>query len=435
VSRINRLALAVVRSALLWGTLGSLGFYTLIHTGTLKGEFFDRYFAGHWVNYTETILFFFGLALLILRSCDLADQRFLLKKKSFELGLPVPDAAAESRALLEHVDKLPAGEQQHYFPRRLREALDGVMRNGSADSLENDLRYLSDMDGGRAHAGYAMVRLIIWAIPILGFLGTVIGITMAIAALDPKALEHSMNTVTAGLGVAFDTTALALGLSMVLMFLQYFVDKQEQRLLGEIDVRILDLLAPRFPTAGSTDDPDMRAVRRMADAVIGNVERCVSRQAELWKESMAVADQHWKEVAAVGSAQLEDAFARAITKSMDLHRKHLLAAEDAASEQNRKHWAGVQQALEACTATAREQQAELASQAQALVRVVEATGHVRSLEESLNRNMAALTASQNLQETLISLSAAVSLLSARLERVGTPTAHLGVHTNPASKAA
>ena len=54
------------------------------------------------------------------------------------------------------------------------------------------------------------MRLIVWAIPILGFLGTVIGITMALNAIDPKAVEESMMQVTTGLGVKFDTTALAL---------------------------------------------------------------------------------------------------------------------------------------------------------------------------------------------------------------------------------
>lgn len=434
MSFINRWALAVVRSPIVWGGLGSLGFYTLLHTGVLHGAFFDRYFAGHWVNYTETILFFFGLALLVLRSCDLADQRYDLKRKSFDLGLPLHDAAAESRTLLEHLEKEPASEQGDYFLRRIRDALEGVLRHGSADSLESDLRYLSDQDGGRAHGGYAMVRLIIWAIPILGFLGTVIGITMAIAALDPKALEKSMDVVTGGLGVAFDTTALALGLSMVLMFLQYFVDKQEQLLLADVDVRTLELLTPRFPQSGSTEDPEMRAVRRMADAVIGTVERTVERQAELWLNTMTVAEERWQETASLGATLLEEAFGRAISRSMSEHRKHLATEDAAAAEENRKHWRGVQSALEACAAATQQQQRDLTDQTQSLLRVVEATGQVRELEESLNRNVAALAASQHLQETLINLSAAVNLLSARLERVAPVGPYVGSHTST-SKAA
>ena len=75
MSRFNRFASAVMHSSILWGSLASLGFFTLIHTGTLSDEFFRRYFAGHWVEYCETIMFFIGLAQLILKFGDVADQR------------------------------------------------------------------------------------------------------------------------------------------------------------------------------------------------------------------------------------------------------------------------------------------------------------------------------------------------------------------------
>ena len=61
----------------------------------------------------------------------------------------------------------------------------------------------------------------------MGFLGTVIGITVAIANLSPSQMEN-ITDVVAGLGTAFDTTATALGLSMVLMFSHFLVDRQEQ---------------------------------------------------------------------------------------------------------------------------------------------------------------------------------------------------------------
>ena len=86
--------------------------------------------------------------------------------------------------------EIPEADKKSFLPQRLKAALEGVCRKGSGDGLEDDLRFLSDIDAGRAHASHAMVRIIIWAIPILGFLGTVIGITMAIAGLDPKMLEN-----------------------------------------------------------------------------------------------------------------------------------------------------------------------------------------------------------------------------------------------------
>jgi hypothetical protein len=150
---------------------------------------------------------------------------------------------------------------------------------------------------------------------------------------------------------------------------------------------------------------------------------------------MATAEQHWSEVASAGSGHLEESLTKALTRSLDVHRKNLLAAEEAAATEARKHWGGVQQALESCAAGSKSEIEALAEQAKDLVRVVEATGHVRSLEESLNRNMAALATSQHLQETLINLTAAVSLLNARLERFAPTAAHLTLHAGSASKAA
>ncbi len=60
--------------------------------------------------------------------------------------------------------------------------LQHVRRHGSAETLDDELKYLSDIDAGRLHTGYGLFRVIVWAIPILGFLGTVIGITMALNA-------------------------------------------------------------------------------------------------------------------------------------------------------------------------------------------------------------------------------------------------------------
>ena len=70
-----------------------------------------------------------------------------------------------------------------------------------ADRLDDELRYLSDLDAVRLPRGYALFRVIVWAIPILGFLGTVIGITMALNSVDLQAPDKSMLQVLNGLGL------------------------------------------------------------------------------------------------------------------------------------------------------------------------------------------------------------------------------------------
>ena len=420
MSKANRISLAIMRSPLLWGLLASVAFFAPIQTGRWKDEFVIRYFAGHWVEYVETAMFFVGLASLILKAIDVMRQSGSLSQIALPPAAAAPLPPSEAGALITALDEVPEQQRDDYLPRRLREALQSVRFAGSADKLGDELKYLSEADASRSYSSYAMLRIIIWAIPILGFLGTVIGITMAIASLNPQALEDSLPTVTGGLGVAFDTTALALGLSMVLMFTQFFVDRMEGKLLSAVDSRAAEELGGRFEQIGAIDDPQVAAVRRIADAVIRSTEALVERQAEVWQRSIDAAQRRWSELAAASGKQVETALAGALSQSIAAHAERLAASAEASAEQNRRNWSRLQQALADSTEKAKSQQTELTRQGEILLRVVEATGHVTKLQEALNGNLAALSGAQHFEETVLNLAGAIHLLNARLGQVGAP---------------
>jgi biopolymer transport protein ExbB/TolQ len=316
--------------------------------------------------------------------------------------------------LLEDLAVFARRNGEGYLSRRLRDAVSFVSRKGSAETIEQEIKHLSENDLGEATQSYGFIRIIIWAIPILGFLGTVIGITIAIANLNPQQLEQSLPEVTAGLGVAFDTTALALGLSMVLMFFQFVVDKYENRLLAAVDRRMSEELVGRFKTELAPQDPLMLAVRRMVDAVVPATERLVVRQAEIWQASMEAANSRWVETSQKAGRQLEAALAAALAKSLPQHAAELAGAEKEIAEQNRRHWSQLQQALEQAAGSMSQQHSELSRQSEMLLKVVEATDQVGRLEQALNRNLQALAGARNFEETVVSLAAAIQLLSARL---------------------
>lgn len=96
-----------------------------------------------------------------------------------------------------------------------------MKQRGSAEDLDDQLRNFADADSIEFEGSFGLTRFITWAIPILGFLGTVLGITGAISGVTPEMLEKSMSTVTDGLALSFDATALALALTMVCMFLAF----------------------------------------------------------------------------------------------------------------------------------------------------------------------------------------------------------------------
>jgi hypothetical protein len=420
VSQLNRFSKALVKSPILWGAAASVGFFAMVDRGMLGPKFFPRYCAGHPVEYVETILFFVGLAALAVKALEVSAQRMALGKPL--LG-PIPrdgQSPSDCPALLARLASLPRSWQGHYLVRRLRSGLEYVGRRDSAESLDEQLKHLADLDADRVHGSYGLLRLIVWAIPILGFLGTVIGITMAIASLRVDALEESMVEVTAGLGVAFDTTALALALSIILMFTQHYVDRAEGSLLAEVDRRVDAELSGRFAAVSSAPDGQMAAFRRMTETMVRSLDDLMRRQAEQWRASVEAAGQRWTQTADAVGRQLQASLAGALAESLKAHARQVASAEEAAAEKNRRHWGEVQRTLSRAAETLAATQVALVDKAEVLGRAVEGTAYVAKLEETLNHNLAALAGAKNFEDTVMSLAAVIHLLNTRL--AGSPAA-------------
>jgi hypothetical protein len=193
-------------------------------------------------------------------------------------------------------------------------------------------------------------------------------------------------------------------------------------------------LAGRFEQLGTSDDPQLAAMRRLAESMLRATEKLVQRQAEVWQKSMDAAAARWSEMAATAGRQLETSLSAALAQSLSAHAEKLAASAEATAEQNRRNWSRMQQTLADGTQAIKAQQSELARQAEILLRVVEATGHVTRLEEQLNHNLAALAGAQHFEETLLNLAGTVNLLNARLGHVAVPQVGL-TSTSSASKAA
>ena len=404
-------------SPILWGGLACGGFYGLIHAGVLDGQFVRQYFASHPVEYAATAMFFIGLAALVIKLLSISIQHQRLDEPLLE---PIPSGGqpvADCLSLAARLGCLPAARQNDYLVRRLDDALEHVRRSGSAEGLEEELRYLADMDAGRVHASYGLVRVIIWAIPVLGFLGTVIGITLAIGKLAPESLETSLPEVMTSLSVAFYTTTQALGLSIVLMFAQFISDRKENTLLDKVDQRVEAEMVGRFERVSDGADDQLGAIRRMAEAVIASSDQLVRRQTELWRLTMEAAEQRWATTANAAADQLQTALAGALDESLKAHARELTANEQRFADKNRENWERIQQTLVQNTEIVASLHEDVLKEAELLGRAVEATGQVASLEETLNHNLRALAGSSNFEQTVMSLAAAIHLLNSRLSQM------------------
>jgi biopolymer transport protein ExbB/TolQ len=488
----------VLRQPVVWGLAIGTNFFALLFQGAINSPLLSRYCAGHAIEMIELTVFFVGLSALALRFLNVVGQFPSLR------GTLLTAAPAGGNTVADCDNLLAQLAERHvlsetFIVRRLHDALDFVRRTNSADTLEPHLRHLEEIESVRVNSAYAMVRIIIWAIPILGLLGTVIGITIAVANLNPATLEESMTKVTHGLGVAFDHTATALSLTMLLMFTKSGVERLEDALLERVDERVSHELVGRFEQTGVAADPNVAAIRRMSDQVVATIESLAGRQTEIWQSTIDAAHQQWADVSIGAARTLRDSFSTAIKESLDRHslainqgtqhhidrlvsgtalhaelldrsaqatsdrlrdgleklaelliealERHgdvMTASEKELAAENRQHLSEVETALSTAMAGAAErqerlitqsehllkemqialveaagatveQQEQLIRQSEVLLKVVDATGQIRKLEESLTQNLGAVQKVHNFEEMALDLSTAIQLLSANLE--------------------
>jgi len=403
-TRKQKSSLLKIMGSLGWpiciGTAAGIGFYALLLKGPYDAPFMQRYFASHPVAYVATMMFFIGVAALIVRAVNLVGQFFWLGRTTLS---PIPDKGqpvSEAGQLLSEIQALPGGARRGYLGGRLEQAIDSVRRNDSADRLDDELKYLSDMDADRQHDAYSLVRIIIWATPMLGFLGTVVGITQALGDLATRQmggdLQVAMQGLLAGLYVAFDTTALALSLSIVLMFMQFMVNQWETQLLAVVDVRANNAMVGRFQQLGAAHDPHLASIELMCRKVIDSTDELVQRQSKLWQQAMDGVGEKWQQV----GQQTGESLAKVL--------------QDSLGQEATKQWEPVQAAMEKNAGQLLSLQSSFSQQADKLEKLMAITAEVVQLETVLQRNLEHLVEAGHFEQAVASLSAAIQLLVARL---------------------
>ena len=376
----------IFASPVLWGGIFSVAFYFPIHQGWISDPFIQRYFASHPILYAITVMFFVGLASLMAKYLAVLAERSVLRQT------PILDPRSPQKVDVRYTDHYLATIQRHIkkfgesiLSRRLQLALLFVKRGGSAEELDTELRYLSEDDATKADADYGLVRLVLWAVPMVGFLGTVVGITMALGNLDLNAINESSKMLSAGLAVAFDTTALAIALDLVLYFIQFVVYREESNLLREVDRLTGNELRGRFEMeVGGADNGQVVAVRRMLETVVTSLEQLTTKQSQIWEQTLTA-----------NAEVLKKSLAAAINESMSQHAQTLAQAEERFLD------------------TLRQLQNGSVQQTEAIQKVLGTGSQLVQLEENLHRNLAVLAKVGNFEETVNSLAAAIHLLNAR----------------------
>ena len=178
------------------------------------------------------VLMLWVMAIMGLKARSVGSQRRLRSQAlvSIEEGRRV--LPEDARKLSRPLEALPDPERGFLLPRALRGALSRYGSTGSVADVSGVVRDVCDTEADRLDSELSMVRYITWAIPSIGFIGTVRGIGTALGNAH-EAVAGNIAAVTASLGVAFNSTFIALLISIVIMFLTHQLTLMQERMVME----------------------------------------------------------------------------------------------------------------------------------------------------------------------------------------------------------
>jgi biopolymer transport protein ExbB/TolQ len=394
-----------------------LGF---LHFGPLPEDFEPKRYVKHGVENVEVVLFCCAMGTLLAKLWYNRCERAACRREILPAWDGKPVGVEEALPLFTGVGKVPGSLQRTYLVQRVHSALDFLVQRRSAEDLDDHLRTLADNDGAALEHSFALTRFITWAIPILGFLGTVLGITGAIAGITPEVLDKDLGKVTDGLSFSFDATALALGLTMVTMFCSFLVERAEQSVLEAVDRIVERELAHRWVRHSADSAPFIDAVRQNSQVLLDATNHLVNAQAEIWARTLAETEGRASEAHAGHVQRMTASLEAAMAQTLQGHAQRLGALEKESLKQSTKLLEQIATLASAVRDTGREQQAaivrfsdSMAAQALALNQLQKNEQHLLQLQKALQQNISAVAGSGAIEQAMHSLVAAIHLLTAR----------------------
>ena len=187
------------------------------------------------------VLMFWALAIMGFKTKAILDERALLDVELIPIAEGMRILPEDTREFARQVQALPDKGQRMLLPRALLNALRRFNTTRSIQDVSSSTNTIFESEADRLESELSMIRYISWAIPSIGFIGTVRGIGEALAQAD-KAVQGDITGVTQSLGVAFNSTFIALLISIFLMFLVYQLQLLQERLVFDGQIYVDDKL-------------------------------------------------------------------------------------------------------------------------------------------------------------------------------------------------
>jgi biopolymer transport protein ExbB/TolQ len=145
------------------------------------------------------------------------------------------------REFTRQIERLPETAQLAFLPRALKVALNRFGATRSVQHAADAAREECEFEASRLDAELSMIRFTVWAIPAVGFVGTVRGIGAALQEAQ-RAAAGDVTGVTQGLGITFNSTLVALSLTILVMFFLHQIQLSQDRLVLDTKRKVDDTL-------------------------------------------------------------------------------------------------------------------------------------------------------------------------------------------------
>lgn len=191
------------------------------------------------------VLMLWATAIMALKARDLGRERRAFREHQLELEPGAALLPEDSLALSRRLEHLDPELRDRLLPRAMRTAVGRFRATGSVNAVAEAGLEVCDAESDRLDSEMSMVRYIAWAIPSIGFIGTVRGIGQALGQAH-QAVSGDITGVTESLGVAFNSTFIALVLSILLMFLMHQLQLGQERLVLDTKRHLTERLLPHL---------------------------------------------------------------------------------------------------------------------------------------------------------------------------------------------
>ncbi len=299
---------------------------------------FQLFWGRGWVPFVLVLLTSWSFVILVLKWKKLARQRqsMLLDVLQTELSPQITLGSLDE--FEEYIHDLPGESGESFLVNRVIRGLEHFRVRKSAAETVTMMASQSEIDANNVASSYTIVKVFTWALPIMGFIGTVIGVSGAVAGLsgslesssDISAVKDSLKDVFGSLGVAFDTTLLALVLSLFVKIPSSALQKSEEDLVTWVDEYCNENL-----------------LKRLSDGREGGAERGAGSDGTEFREAVKSAMSEWSsKMAEMGrqAGEIQETLA-GLGTTADAIQKDMAESINGTSQAVQIHFANLERGL------------------------------------------------------------------------------------------